>query len=79
MIGCSQLIVLIGCCRKPYNLQLEAMLFGSYSCLGEQEVTLRLYLCDALFKVQDFREVSTRLYLCDALFKMLCQCCPQEL
>ncbi len=43
--------------RKPYNLQLEAMLFGSYSCLGEQEVKLRLYLCDALFKVEDFREV----------------------
>ena len=45
-------------CRKPYNLQLEAMLFGSYSCLGEQEVKLRLYLCDALFKVDDFRQVS---------------------
>ena len=29
---------------------------------GEQEIKLRLYLCDALFhKVEDFRQVSTKL------------------
>ena len=46
-------------CGKRPEVQMEVMLFGSYSCLDEQEVALRVYLCNVLYTIKDFKQVST--------------------
>ena len=40
---------------------MELMLFASYSCLDEQEVALRVYICNVLYTIKDFKQVSITL------------------
>ena len=48
-------------CGKRPEVQMELMLFASYSCLDEQEVALRVYICNVLYTIKDFKQVSITL------------------